>query len=408
MFCDIACLNYIDRDGFSATIRAPDRLANYANTDFLCPQPFQKVMCVYKPGKDGCIPSFVASYYDNGQIKQHLEVLDGRAYGRYREWHENGVLRLEVPVVGGMADISPEGEKSWIFEGMANVWGECGNIIAEINYCNGRLEGESLYYFSSGGLQRRISFHNNLIEGLEEVFNGDGSLLEEIEYVKGERSGRAVRYWAADLLAAEEYWNHDQLVEGVYRDVDGDYVGEITDGNGWRALFDQSYTRALQEYTEGRPDGQVRVFDETGQLSSTYYLKNNQKHGEEIVYYPGSMQQKRSGQIDASPQPQLLMTWHEDMVHGITKTWYPNGIQESQRELADNQKNGIATAWYRDGSLMLMEEYLNDRLVRGQYFKRGQRTAECTVVDGCGVASLYDADGKLLKRVTYFHGRPLD
>ena len=27
----------------------------------------------------------------------------------------------------------------------------------------------------------------------------------------------------------------------------------------------------------------------------------------------------------------------------------------------------MATAWYRDGSIMLMEEYDNDRLVKGQY-----------------------------------------
>jgi len=112
--CPISCLNYIDRDGFSASIRAPDRLTNYANTDFLEPQPFQKVMCVYKPDFEGAIPSFVASYYDNGQIRQHLEIKDGRAFGRYREWHENGGPRVNVSVIGGMADICPEGEKTWI------------------------------------------------------------------------------------------------------------------------------------------------------------------------------------------------------------------------------------------------------------------------------------------------------
>lgn len=408
MFCPIACLNYIDRDGFSSTIRAPDRLSNYANTDFLCPQPFQKVMCVYKPDKEGCVSSFVAGYYDNGQIKQHLEVLDGRAWGRYREWHENGEPRLEVPVVGGMADISPEGEKSWIFEGTANAWDTCGQLIAEINYCNGKLEGPSIYHFSSGGVQRRLMFHNNFAEGCEEVFRDNGAILETIEYVKGERCGRSVRYWTEDLFAADEYWSRDQLVSGIYRDIDGDVVGEIIDGDGWRALFDESHTRALQQYTDGRPDGQVRIFDEAGQLTSSYYLKNNQKHGEEIVYYPGSMQARRRGEVDRDPQAQLLITWYEDMIHGITKTWYPNGVQESQRDLSDNQKNGMATAWYRDGSMMLMEEYDSDRLVKGQYFKRGHRVAESHVHEGNGVASLYDADGKLLKRVTYFHGRPLD
>ncbi len=406
--CPIACLSFIDRDGFSSTIRAPDRLSNYTNTDFYSPQPFQKVMCVYKPDSNGCVPSFVASYYENGQIKQHLDIVDSRAWGYYREWHENGEPKLEAPVRGGTADISAEAEKSWRFEGISSVWDDCGRLVAEIGYCNGKLEGPSVYYFSSGAIQRRLNFHAGLMEGLEQVFTKDGSLLETIEYHQGERAGRTMRYWTPESPAAEELWSRGQLISGTYHNIDGSSVGGITHGNGWRALFDGTHTRALQQYTDGQPHGQVRVFDETGQLATVYQLEHNKKHGQEIVYYPGSIQQKQSGEIDIDPQPELLICWHEDMIHGTAKTWYPNGVQESQREFADNLKNGIATAWYRDGSVMLMEEYDNDRLVKGQYFKRGQRTPESNVHEGNGVASLYDADGRLLKRVTYFHGRPLD
>ncbi len=170
LFCPIACLSYVDRDGFSTTLRAPDRLSGYANTDFFSPQPFQKVMCVYKPDGKGCVPSFVASYYDNGHIKQHLEVLDGRAWGLYREWHENGELRIEVTVFGGTADIGLDAQKTWLFEGTALVWNDCGGLAAEINYCNGRLDGESIYYFPTGGVQRRLTFHAGLVEGIEEIY----------------------------------------------------------------------------------------------------------------------------------------------------------------------------------------------------------------------------------------------
>ncbi len=86
-----------------------------------------------------------------------------------------------------------------------------------------------------------------------------------------------MRYWTPDLYAAEEHWSKDQLVSGIYRDMDGDVVGEVANGNGWRAVFDDHYTRALQEYTDGRPDGEVRLFDETGQISNFYRVKNNKK-----------------------------------------------------------------------------------------------------------------------------------
>ena len=173
---------------------------------------------------------------------------------------------------------------------------------------------------SYGGNQRRFTFHAGLVEGIEEIYRQDGALLETVEHHRGERSGRAVRYWTPDLYAAEEHWSKDQLVSGIYRDMDGDVVGEVAMEMAGELFFDDDYTRALQEYTDGRPDGEVRLFDETGQISNFYRVKNNKKSGEEIVYYPGSMKQKLSGEIDIDPQPQLLITWNDDIIHGVTKT----------------------------------------------------------------------------------------
>ena len=74
--------------------------------------------------------------------------------------------------------------------------------------------------------------------------------------------------------------------------------------------------------------------------------------------------------------------------------------------MVNNKRNGLATAWYRDGSLMLIEEYNHDRLFKGEYYKKGERTPYTEIVEGHGIATLYDGDwsfysqNQLLQRKT--------
>ena len=90
----------------------------------------------------------------------------------------------------------------------------------------------------------------------------------------------------------------------------------------------------------------------------------------------------------------------------IVKTWYPNGSPESQREMANNAKNGVLTAWYRDGNLMMIEEYENDKLVRGDYFKKEERIPVSQVIGGKGTVTIFDADGHFVQKIAYVNGKP--
>ena len=74
--------------------------------------------------------------------------------------------------------------------------------------------------------------------------------------------------------------------------------------------------------------------------------------------------------------------------------------------MSNNKKNGHSTAWYRDGSLMMIEEYEQDKLVRGEYYGRGEKFPVSMVVDGKGIVTRFDADGTFIQRVTYKLGKP--
>src|ERR1700722_19082301 len=87
---EITSITFVDKNGLSETIAEKERLLSLQNIDFLSDQPYQKVLRVYTRGGDGKIPSLLTSYYDNGQIHQYLEIVNGRAHGSYIEWYPTG------------------------------------------------------------------------------------------------------------------------------------------------------------------------------------------------------------------------------------------------------------------------------------------------------------------------------
>src|SRR5476649_1954299 len=71
---DLVTIQTLDRNGFSETVSAKERLGKYEKTDFLTPQPYQKVVRVYGKSSQGKTSSKVTTYHTNGQPWQYLEV----------------------------------------------------------------------------------------------------------------------------------------------------------------------------------------------------------------------------------------------------------------------------------------------------------------------------------------------
>ncbi len=392
----LVSINLVDRNGMSETISQKDRLQQYASVNFLQPQSYQKVLRVFSRDPAGSIRACITSYYPNGQLKQYLEVKDNRANGFYREWFTDGTLKLETYVIGGVADLNPSSEKSWLFEGTSRVFDDCGNLVATIEYCKGELTGQSRYYHKNNKIWKIIPFRKNLAEGTFETYLENGELFQTSELSNDVRHGKTIRYWSLDRLAADESYVDGRLITGYYYDSCGNLVSEIKEGSGLKAVFGKSKVCELQEFKDGVQDGEVKIFDLDSNISKIYHVKNEMRHGTEIEFYQNTK------------QPKISISWWEGSIHGIVKTWYENGSQESQREMTNNMKNGLLTSWYKDGSVMLLESYDHDKLVKGKYFKKQEKTAICEVLNGTGLAIIHDPDGNLLKKISYFNGKPQD
>lgn len=391
----ISSINIIDRNGITETISEKNRLKPFQSTDFLSPQPYQKVLRIFARNKKGDVHSHITSYHPNGQIKQYLEAVNNRAFGRYRQWHPNGQLKIDSTVIGGIADLNTHAETDWLFDGKNLAWDEEGHLLAEISYKKGELEGEARYFHLDGKVWKISPYSKNVLHGTEKIYLPNGTLFQTTNYVKGNKEGASLKYWNSSELAAEELYQKGLLIEGKYFDREGKIISQIHRGFGFKALFGKEFVQEFQEYKNGIHEGLVKIFDGEGKVASTYFVKNGEKDGDQTDFYKSGL-------------PKLRISWQEGIMQGLVKTWYENGSIESQKELVQNKKNGLSTAWYANGQLMLAEEYENEKLIKGDYFRAGEKIPVSKIENGKGIATLFDARGNFTKKITYNEGKPID
>lgn len=390
----------VDRNGVMETISDPERIRMIEKTNFLEPQPYQRVSRVYEKNIEGKVPGKLLVYHNNGLPWQYLETLGGRANGLYKEWHPNGTLRMKAHILEGMGDLSSEAHLTWIFDRESEVFSDKGERIAQIFYDKGLLTKESIYYYPSGAVMKSVPYEGNKVHGIVKTFAEDGTLLGETAYIDGVKEGRSFFEGDQKRPKREEFFEKGLLVRGEYTDFSGAVIFEVVDGYGTRPTYEEGRLIMTHEYRAGRPEGEVRSFRKGGGLESVYFLRDGVKDGEEWCYYDSPSGEDKN--------PMLFIDWKDDEIHGRVRTWYPNGVLESEKEMSHNKKDGSLLAWYEDGSLMMVEQYEDDTLVSGKYLKRGEEMPVSRVVSGEGIATIYDSRGRFLRKISYQKGIPLD
>ncbi|HSX12858.1 MAG TPA: hypothetical protein VLE96_00335 [Chlamydiales bacterium] len=389
-----------DRNGLTETINSSDKLETYCRTNFLSAQPYKKVLRVYR--NNGKSQSKITTYHPNGTVWQYLEAEELRANGCYREWYPNGQQRIEAIVIGGPADVTQAAQKEWLFEGICQVWTDQGQLLASLPYRNGALEGKSFHYYPSGSLQKEQPYTNHLLDGISFEYFPNGEIRSKTSYKKGMLEGKSQGFYSTKDIAWEEEYRENLLINGTYFNLSKETICDVLDGNGSRAIFEGDNLTHLVQIQQGFAQGGVKQFSPKGDLISTYTIKNEKKTGTETMYY------RLSETNSKVPVPKLSVNWHDNGIHGTVKTWYDNGQLQSQRDYCHNKKMGPSLSWYRDGSLMLVEEYDEDKLVKGQYYKKNALDSISSVLNGNGIATLYDENGVFLRKTNYAKGEAVE
>jgi antitoxin component YwqK of YwqJK toxin-antitoxin module len=402
---EIISMQTIDRNGFSETISSKDRLKGFAKVNFLSPQPYQKVLRVYPRNDQGQSISRITSYHPNGHIWQYLEITEGRAHGVYQEWYANSQLKIEAHVMEGLAEVSDSAQGSWLFDKTSKVWDEQGRLIAEFFYEKGVLQGNSVHYHPNGQAAKLFPYANNELDGLVSIFSTSGELLELIPFQKGVKEGCASGKATDGSWTYSESYSQGNLLEATYHSIFWNPLPKVEKGEGYQLIFKENQLDKIIEIHEGMPIGTVRQLHPDGSLHSLYHItKEGMKEGEEILFYPSK---RLNDLLELPPQKKLSFFWHDDSIQGKVRSWYENGILESEKEMSQNRKQGPSLAYYEDGKLMLSEEYDRDKLINGTYFKRKEKKPVSRVEQGSGIATIHFPDGRFKKKISYEKGLPL-
>ena len=395
----LSAIQLYDRNGIQETISNKERTVAYQESDFLTAQPYTKVIRTYVKGGDGLSHAKLTTYHDNGQVWQYLESVNGRACGEYIEWHPNGKKRMQAKVIEGVGDLSFAAQSSWVFDEKSFVWDTDERLKAEINYEKGNLEGQSIYYHPTGIISKVIPYKNDQVDGTINIYDIEGELIGRSDYVEGKKDGISEFKGSSLIPRREELYRKGELVSGKYWDLKENLISEVDGGNGVRPIFENGHLVEEREYIKGYPEGEVKIYRENGTLETVYHLIDGKKEGEEWCYYDSS-------DLCKTLQPMLHIMWQDDEIHGTVRSWYENGTLESEKEILNNKKNGIFLGWYKDGNLMMVEEYENDQLISGKYYKKGEEIPISRVTQGTGIATIYTAEGKFLRKVDYEEGSP--
>ena len=125
---------------------------------------------------------WIVDYYINGTVQmkglsKNNKVNKEIFYGLVRYYFDSGVLHQEVNYVEGK------------IQGDRKIFYPSGKLHIQRDYQNGKPEGQHSEYYDTGELKERGMYENGLKEGVWKVFYKNGKIKEKKKFAKGNKTG---------------------------------------------------------------------------------------------------------------------------------------------------------------------------------------------------------------------------
>jgi len=118
--------------------------------------------------------------------------------GDYKEYYDNGQVRQEMTVLNGRID------------GMVNVWFRTGNLKETRVFKEGRRSGVWVSYNEQGKKTGEASYKDDLKDGPWKIWDDAGILRYDMLYRKGEKSGLWIMYDSNGLKVSEKNYSEEK------------------------------------------------------------------------------------------------------------------------------------------------------------------------------------------------------
>ncbi len=156
----------------------------------------------------------IADFDENALVDDELEKFETAA----EDISNNEIAALSFKINTIQEDIAGDGEKTILYEdgktkyegkivngkpdGIWKTYSENGYLLSEVNYKEGVVEGDAVFYYEAPDKKAKIKvkFENEMIVDNYKEFYENGILKADIEYEDGKPNGYAKFYYTSGIL----------------------------------------------------------------------------------------------------------------------------------------------------------------------------------------------------------------
>ncbi len=349
-------------------------------------------------------------YYPNGQISSEGYIREGKPDGFWKTYYVSGILKSE-----GLRS-NFELDSTWVF------YNQKAEITEKIDYKFGKKNGYSFTYnydkFPEGIVIAKELYLNDQKQGKALYYYPNGSLKEEINYSDGKRQGQAKEYDESGKLTILMEYHNNYLIsrERVNRtDISGLKQGTWKiyhdNGNLYKEMY---YVNDLLEgiYKEYNENGKLYLsirYDE-GKIVEDKAEENNQMEIDYKYEYNDKGKVLFSGGFIENTPVGIHRFYNEEGKVVNAKMYSDSGYIAAEGIIDETGvKNGPWKDFYPDGKLKAEGVY-NNNLNTGKwlfYYNDGKKEQEGSYLRGNldGIWRWYHSNGNLWREESYFNGR---
>ena len=183
----------------------------------------------------------------------------------------NGILYSNNGVKAGEGIITNEGKK----EGPWKYYNEKGNVISSGSYQNNQQIGKWVFLYENGKTEQAGEYKQGKADGLWQWYFKDGNLKREEEFYEGKSEGMYAEYdTLGETIVSGKYFDGQKEEEWIYKVGDnvqkGKYVGDLKDGV-WQEFYSDGTLEYEGNYIQGNPDGEHVFYYPNGRVRETNY-----------------------------------------------------------------------------------------------------------------------------------------
>ena len=343
---------------------------------------------VAKYDAKGALKEPVVEYYENGNKRAEYFRIDDHYEGAYREWYSNGASKCEYEYKNGVLN----GEQREYYEseskgvespalqlrchfvqgirhGLHEEWFLDGKPAAHMNMANGKKEGVSTLWYSSGQKKQEGAFSPQGFEGPQTEWYENGNMRSYIECLNGKKEGWE-REWNEAGVLVSEVQNVNDLPDGLVKTWydNGQLKQQCAYNQGKRSglefsLYSDGQKQSEAIYKNDSLDGDLTAWHENGQVRIVQHFANGSPRGEHFEYYP-------SASPSELQQICRQLTYNANgKLEGPQKTFFENGRIEVLITYENGVLNGVKSLW-NDMGVLLEEARYSKGVLEGQFFQR--------------------------------------